>query len=444
MTSGRSGEKVLALARELRHAVARRQETTEAALHAYNQDGRTGSTTPPSSSRPCSGLTLHMKRARKQPYRPMASTSSAAKRNPTRRGCAREIRARARTGPRDRRARCRSTRAGDRGGNARSGDGRAAPRRSPAPCPDGRARREESRPNARVSFPSRRPAGQGAAAPGRRAGLDQQCRTSAVSCSLASDESVRRHHAFLHEPLCGEGAPGTDRRLLPRDRRTDHGLVSLERRFDLASTPGCLRVRDERAAQVVERGDDRLGRQADGDAPFRLAPDERGKRAGQRPAGFPGRVLDGGLRPGAATGSSGWRAGAGGAALLQRLPPAPVHGPRPRPLKARRCRRRSTRQGGRGSPRRAQRRGQPRRPAARRRGRRCGKRRGEPPSFVPRAPRRGRAGRRPRAPRSDPGRASRPDRRTGSAPARRRRGHRRRTLPPAAGRRLGRRRGWRR
>ena len=37
MTSGRSAETILALTRELRHAVARRQEITEAALHAYNQ-----------------------------------------------------------------------------------------------------------------------------------------------------------------------------------------------------------------------------------------------------------------------------------------------------------------------------------------------------------------------------------------------------------------------
>jgi hypothetical protein len=40
MTSGRShGEAVLALARELRHAVAARQETMQAALHAYNHAG---------------------------------------------------------------------------------------------------------------------------------------------------------------------------------------------------------------------------------------------------------------------------------------------------------------------------------------------------------------------------------------------------------------------
>jgi hypothetical protein len=40
MTSGRSGgEAILALARELRHAVAYRQETMEQALHAYNHAG---------------------------------------------------------------------------------------------------------------------------------------------------------------------------------------------------------------------------------------------------------------------------------------------------------------------------------------------------------------------------------------------------------------------
>ena len=40
MTSGHSGgESILALARELRHAVATRQETMEQALHAYNHAG---------------------------------------------------------------------------------------------------------------------------------------------------------------------------------------------------------------------------------------------------------------------------------------------------------------------------------------------------------------------------------------------------------------------
>jgi len=39
MTSGRSGEAVLALARQLRHAVAKRQETMEQALYAYNHVG---------------------------------------------------------------------------------------------------------------------------------------------------------------------------------------------------------------------------------------------------------------------------------------------------------------------------------------------------------------------------------------------------------------------
>ena len=40
MTSGRRGaEAVLALARELRHAVAARQETMDRALHAYNHAG---------------------------------------------------------------------------------------------------------------------------------------------------------------------------------------------------------------------------------------------------------------------------------------------------------------------------------------------------------------------------------------------------------------------
>jgi uncharacterized Ntn-hydrolase superfamily protein len=40
MTSGRSGrEAILALARELRHAVGTRQESMEQALHAYNHAG---------------------------------------------------------------------------------------------------------------------------------------------------------------------------------------------------------------------------------------------------------------------------------------------------------------------------------------------------------------------------------------------------------------------
>ena len=39
MTSGRSGEAVLALARELRHAVSARQDATGDALHAYNHVG---------------------------------------------------------------------------------------------------------------------------------------------------------------------------------------------------------------------------------------------------------------------------------------------------------------------------------------------------------------------------------------------------------------------
>jgi hypothetical protein len=40
MTSGRShGEAILALARELRHAVGRRQETLERPLHAYDNVG---------------------------------------------------------------------------------------------------------------------------------------------------------------------------------------------------------------------------------------------------------------------------------------------------------------------------------------------------------------------------------------------------------------------
>jgi len=39
MTSGRSGEAILALARELRHAVGARQETMQAALDAYNHAG---------------------------------------------------------------------------------------------------------------------------------------------------------------------------------------------------------------------------------------------------------------------------------------------------------------------------------------------------------------------------------------------------------------------
>jgi hypothetical protein len=39
MTSGGSSEAILALARELRHAVATRQETMHQALHAYNHAG---------------------------------------------------------------------------------------------------------------------------------------------------------------------------------------------------------------------------------------------------------------------------------------------------------------------------------------------------------------------------------------------------------------------
>jgi hypothetical protein len=39
MTSGLKGEAILALARQLRHAVAVRQETMEEALHAYNHAG---------------------------------------------------------------------------------------------------------------------------------------------------------------------------------------------------------------------------------------------------------------------------------------------------------------------------------------------------------------------------------------------------------------------
>jgi hypothetical protein len=39
MTSGRSGEAILALARELRHAVGAREETMENAMHAYNHAG---------------------------------------------------------------------------------------------------------------------------------------------------------------------------------------------------------------------------------------------------------------------------------------------------------------------------------------------------------------------------------------------------------------------
>lgn len=39
MTSARSGEAVLALARELRHAVAARHEAMGHALHAYNHVG---------------------------------------------------------------------------------------------------------------------------------------------------------------------------------------------------------------------------------------------------------------------------------------------------------------------------------------------------------------------------------------------------------------------
>jgi hypothetical protein len=39
MTSGPSREAILALARELRHAVATRQEAVQQALHAYNHAG---------------------------------------------------------------------------------------------------------------------------------------------------------------------------------------------------------------------------------------------------------------------------------------------------------------------------------------------------------------------------------------------------------------------
>jgi hypothetical protein len=39
MTLGRKGEAILALARELRHAVSTRQETMEQALYAYNHAG---------------------------------------------------------------------------------------------------------------------------------------------------------------------------------------------------------------------------------------------------------------------------------------------------------------------------------------------------------------------------------------------------------------------
>jgi hypothetical protein len=39
MTSARSGEAVLALARGLRHAVGVRQDTMENAMHAYNHAG---------------------------------------------------------------------------------------------------------------------------------------------------------------------------------------------------------------------------------------------------------------------------------------------------------------------------------------------------------------------------------------------------------------------
>ena len=39
MTSGRSGEAILALARDFRHAVGVRQEAMEDALHAYNHAG---------------------------------------------------------------------------------------------------------------------------------------------------------------------------------------------------------------------------------------------------------------------------------------------------------------------------------------------------------------------------------------------------------------------
>ena len=40
MTSGRSGEAILALARDFRHAVGVRQEAMEDALHAYNHAGK--------------------------------------------------------------------------------------------------------------------------------------------------------------------------------------------------------------------------------------------------------------------------------------------------------------------------------------------------------------------------------------------------------------------
>jgi hypothetical protein len=39
MTSERKGEAILALARQLRHAVGARQETMEHAIHAYNHAG---------------------------------------------------------------------------------------------------------------------------------------------------------------------------------------------------------------------------------------------------------------------------------------------------------------------------------------------------------------------------------------------------------------------
>jgi hypothetical protein len=39
MTSARSGEAILALARELRHAVGTRHETMRHAMHAYNHAG---------------------------------------------------------------------------------------------------------------------------------------------------------------------------------------------------------------------------------------------------------------------------------------------------------------------------------------------------------------------------------------------------------------------
>ena len=68
---------------------------------------------------------------------------------------------------------------------------------------------------------------------------------------VGDDESVCRQHASFHEPLRGKGALGADGRPLPRDRRADHGLVSSERRFDLASTAWRLWVGDEGAAELV-------------------------------------------------------------------------------------------------------------------------------------------------------------------------------------------------